>query len=99
MLKDVFVFSQCQEKGTFGLGYKLTLTKNIDNAVLKKDNAINNAKIKNNAKEWYVPHYTPSISNEAILSKQTLSRPPTDIQHVEKSVFFVRINYSKFMDF
>ena len=30
----------------FGLGYELTLTGKTDNAVLNKDNAINNAKIK-----------------------------------------------------
>ena len=36
MLKDVFGFPQCLEKGTFGLGYKLTFTRNVDNVVLKK---------------------------------------------------------------
>ena len=55
-LKDVFGFALWQEKATYGLGYKLTLTRNSDNAVLNKDNAINNAKIKINAIEWYVPH-------------------------------------------
>ena len=33
-LKDIFGFAEHQEKGTFGLGYKLTLTRNTDNAVL-----------------------------------------------------------------
>ena len=69
MLKGIFGFSQCQEKGTFGLGYKLTLTGKTGNAVLNKDNAINNGK-KINAIEKHVPHYTPSISNQAILSEQ-----------------------------
>ena len=70
MLKDVFGFSQCQEKGTFGLGCKLTSTRNNDNAVLNKDNTVNNAKIKKNSIDWYVPHYTPSISQQAILFKK-----------------------------
>ena len=35
-LKDVFGFAENQEKATYGLGYKLTLTRNSDNAVLKK---------------------------------------------------------------
>ena len=61
-LKDVFGFAEYQEKATYGLGYKLTLT-NTDNAVLNKGNAINIGKIKINAIEWYVPHYTPSIHN------------------------------------
>ena len=60
-LKDVFGFAEYQEKGTYGLGYKLTLTRNTDNAVLNKANAINNGKVKINALEWYVPHYTPSV--------------------------------------
>ena len=34
--KDVFGFAEYQEKGTYGLGYKLTLTRNTDNAVLNK---------------------------------------------------------------
>ena len=46
MLKDIFGFAEHQAKGTYGLGYKLTLTRNSDNAVLNKGNAINNAEIK-----------------------------------------------------
>ena len=33
-LKDVFGFSEHQDKATYGLGYKLTLTRNSDNASL-----------------------------------------------------------------
>ena len=69
MLVDIFGFVEHQEKAIFGLGYKVTLTRNIRNSVLNKDNAISNAKIKSDAIEWYVPHYTPSISNQKILSK------------------------------
>ena len=36
MLKDVFGFAQCQQKGTYGLGYKLKVTKNYDTTVLNK---------------------------------------------------------------
>ena len=45
-LKDVFGFAEYQDKGTYGFGYKLTLTRNTDNAVLNKGNAINNGKLK-----------------------------------------------------
>ena len=65
-LKDVFGFAEYQEKGTYGLGYKLTLTRNTDNAILNKANAINLGKIKINALEWYVPHYTPSMQQQSI---------------------------------
>ena len=33
MLKDIFGFAENQEKGTYGLSYKLTLTRNSENAV------------------------------------------------------------------
>ena len=55
MLRDEFGFAEHQQKGTYGMFYRLTLTINTDNAVLDKDNAINNAKIENKAIEWYVP--------------------------------------------
>ena len=35
-LKGVFGFAEYQEKATYGLGYKLTLTRNSDNADLNK---------------------------------------------------------------
>ena len=49
---------------------KNVLTRKSDNAVLKKGNAIDNAKLKINAVEWYVPHYTPSLSLQAIFFRQ-----------------------------
>ena len=91
-LKDVFGFAEYQEKGTYGLGYKLTLTRNTDNAVLNKGNAINNGKIRINALEWYVPHYTPSVQQQSILSKQILNKTPTQIQYPERSVFMKEVN-------
>ena len=36
MLKDIFSFAEYLEKGTYGLGHKLTLTRNTDKAVLIK---------------------------------------------------------------
>ena len=98
-LKDVFSFAEYQDKGTYGLGYKLTLTRNTDNAVLKKDNAINNGKIKINAIEWYVPHYTPSIQQQSILSKQIINKTPTQIQYPERSVFMKEVNTQNFWTF
>ena len=77
MLNDTFGLADYQERATYVFGYKLPLIRNVDNAVLNKGNAINNAKIKINAIRWYVPHYTPNISNEAILSKRILSKTPT----------------------
>ena len=51
-LKDVFGFAEHQKTGTIGLSYKLTLTRNTDNAIVNKVNGTDNAKSKNNAIEW-----------------------------------------------
>ena len=59
--RDIVGFAEQQVVATFGLGYRLTLTGNTDNAVLNKANATNKAKIKINRLEWYVPHYTLSL--------------------------------------
>ena len=71
--------------------YKLTLTKNTDNALLNKDNAVNNARIKINALEWYVPHYTPSIDQQSILFKQIKDKTPTQLYYPERSVFMKEV--------
>ena len=98
-LKDVFGFAEYQEKGTYGLGYKLTLTRNTDNSLLNKANGINNGRVKINALEWYVPHYTPSIQQQAILSKQILNKTPTQINYPERSVFMKEVNTQNFWTF
>ena len=98
-LKDVFGFAEYQNKGTFGLGYKLTLTRNTNNAVLNKDNTINLGRIKNNAIEWYVPHYTPSIQQQSILSKQIINKTPTEINYPERSVFMKEVITQNFWTF
>ena len=98
-LKDIFGYSEYQQKGTFGLGYKLTLTRNNDNNVLNKGNAINFGKITINAIEWYVPHYTPSIQQQSILSKQIINKTPTEINYPETSVCMKEVNTQNFWVF
>ena len=98
-LRDVFGFAEYQEKATYGPGYKLTMTRNTDNAVLNKANAINNGKIKINAIEWYVLQYTPSMEQQNILSKQILNKTPTQIQYPERSVFMKEVNTQNFWTF
>ena len=82
-LGDIFGFAEHQEKDTFGLGCKLTLTGNTDNAVLNKDNAINNAKTKNNAIKSYIPHYTPSLEQQNISMNQIIKKMVTELQYPE----------------
>ena len=99
MVKDVFGFSECQGKADFGLGYRLKLTRNTDNAFFNEDNEINNAKTKNNALQWYVPHYTPSISDQAILPHQILNKKPTELQNLERSGFMKEVKTQNLWSF
>ena len=92
LLKDIFGFAEHQEKATYGLVYKLTLTRNKDDAVLDKANGIADARIRIDHIHWYVPHYTPSIQQQSIMSKQILNKSPTQLRYVERSVFMKQVN-------
>ena len=56
MLKNVIGFAECHEKATYGLRYKVALTRNKDEAVLDKAAGIADARIKIDHIHWYVPH-------------------------------------------
>ena len=98
-LKDVFSFAEYQETGTFGLSYRLTLTRNSDNTVLNKNNATANAKIKINGIEWYVPHYEPSLEEYTKLQTQIKNKTPTNLHYPERSVFMKEVNTQNFWTF
>ena len=66
---------------------------------MNKGNAINKGKIKINAIEWYIPHYTPSIQQQSILSKQILNKTLAQLQHPERSVFKKEVNTQNFWTF
>ena len=91
-LKDIFGFAEHQEKGTYGLGYKLTLTRNTDNAVLNKDNAVANGRVKVNSLDWYVPHYSPNLEEYNKLMNQIKKNTPTLLHYPERSVFMKEVN-------
>ena len=92
MLKDVFGFAEHQEKETYGLGYKISLTTNREDAVIDKTGGIAVARIRFDHIHWYVPHYTPSIQQQSTISKQILSKTPTELRYVEGSVFLKVVN-------
>ena len=98
-LKDIFGVAEYHEKGRYGLGYNLTLTRNTDKAVFNKTNAINNGKIKINAKEWYVPHYRPITTQQNFLKNHTLKKMATELQYPERSVFMKGVNTQRFWTF
>ena len=99
MLKDIFGYAERQEKATYGLGYKLTLTRNKDDAVIDKAGGIADAKIRIDHIHWYVPHYTPSIQQQSTLSKQILSKTPTELRYVKRSVFMKEVNNQNLWNF
>ena len=98
-LQDVFGFAEYQETGTFGLSFRLTLTRNSDNTVLNKNNATANAKIKINGIEWYVPHYEPSLEEYTKLQTQIKNKTPTNLHYPERSVFMKEVNTQNFWTF
>ena len=98
-LKDIFGFAEHQEKATYGLGYKLTITRISDNAFLNKRNATANGKIKINIIEWYVPHYTASPKEQGTLMKQITNTIPTELRYVERSVFMKEVNTQNLWSF
>ena len=99
MLKDVFGFEEHQEKATYGLGYKLTLTRNKDDAVIDKYGGVADARIKIDHIHWCVPHYTPSMSQQAIMSKQVLNKTPTELRYIDRSVFMKEVNNQNLWNF
>ena len=98
-LKDIFGFAEHQEKGTYGLEYKLTLTRNTDNAVLNKDNAVANGRVKINSLDWYVPHYSPNLEEYNKLMNQIKKNSPTLLHYPERSVFMKEVNTQNLWSF
>ena len=99
MLKVVFGFAKHQEKVTYGLGDKLTLTRNRDEAVSNKADAIAYARLKVDLKHWFIPHYTFSIPQQGILSKQILSKTPIELRYFERSVLMEKVNNQNLSNF
>ena len=90
MFKDSLGFAEHKEKATYGLGYKLPLTRNKDEAVIDKAARIADGRIKIDQTHWYVIQYTPSIQQQGILPNQILSKTTTELRESEQSVFFLK---------
>ena len=99
MLEDVFGFAEHQEKAIYCLGYKLTLTRNRDDAVIDKVAGIAEARIKIDYIHWYVPQCISSMQQQGSLSKQFLSNTPTELRYVERSVFLKEVKNQSLRNF
>ena len=54
--------------------------------------SVADARIKSDHLHWYVPHYTPSMQQQGILTKQSLNKTTTELRYVERSVFMKEVN-------
>ena len=70
----------------------MTLTRDTDNAVLNKDNAVANGRVKINSLDWYVPHYSPNLEEHNNLMNQIKKSSPTLLHYPERSVFMKEVN-------
>ena len=55
--------------------------------------AINDARIKFDHIHWDVPHFTPSIQQQGIISKRNLSKTPTELRYFERSIFLKEVKH------
>ena len=92
-MQGVFGFTEHQKIAAYGLGYKSTLQKNIDNQSLTHP-----AKSYDAAKRvfsqrafvyyfnWYVPHYNPNESQHNLL-EHVLYQAATELTYIKSSSY------------
>ena len=85
MLRDVLGLEEHQESHIWFLS-KNNLNKKNNAAAFKKALGNAAAKIGFINIHWYKLHYTPSIPQQVMLSKQILSKAATELQCIERSV-------------
>ena len=98
-LRDVLGYAEHQKKATYGLGYRLKLTRNSDNAVFNKDNTVVLGRVKINSLDWYVPHYTVNLEEYTKLMTHIQKKTPTLLHYVEISVFMKEVNTQNLWNF
>ena len=91
---DFFGFAQHHANCTYGLVYKLTLQRNSDKHVLSLPAQANAAakdalagRVIIGDKSLYVPHYTPSTSNQNLMLGHIVSKNPTELTFIKTSVY------------
>ena len=59
---------------------------------MNKAGTIPDARIRIDKIHWNVPHYTPSIPQQGIMSKQVLGKTPTELRYFKRSDFMKDAN-------
>ena len=74
------------------MGYKLTIQRTSDNYVIIHQAQTNDAanialagRVTIDDISWYVPYYTPSISNQKLMLSNFASKTPTELTYVKRS--------------
>ena len=75
------------------------MTRSKDYVVIDKAAGIADGKNEIDQIHWYVPPYTPSMQQKAIMSKQFSKKTPTELRYVERSVFMKEVNNQKLWKF
>ena len=56
-------------------------------------------KLKLTLQNGYVPHYSPTMQQQSVLSQQIINKTPTQIQYPERSIFMKEVNAQNFWPF
>ena len=48
---------------------------------------------------WYIAHFIPAIQQQGVLSKQSLSKTPTELKYTERSVPMKEVNNQNIWNF
>ena len=75
------------------------MTRNKDEAVIDKAGGSADARIEIDHIHWCIPHYIPSMSQQGLMSNQTLNETPTELRYVERSVFMKEVNNQNLWNF
>ena len=93
-MKGIFGFVEHQDSCIYGLGYKIVLHRKSKNHVLGHPaQAIDAATVALAGRvildniSWYVPHYTPSISNQKLMLRHIVSKTPTELSYIKRSSY------------
>ena len=68
------------------------MTRNTDNAVFNKDNAVGNGRIKIISLDWYVLHYSPNLEEYNKIMNQIKKNSQKLLHYPERSVFKKEVN-------
>ena len=91
---DLFGFAD-QDKVTYGLGYTLTLKRDVNNDPFIGENGADAAKYVIKDIGWNIPHFTPSLESQQSLVDQLLKRDPTELYYMDWIVFRKDVHTAK----